>query len=93
MVAYLSPKQLIEVQILVPLPFILRQFMKKIDGYIDTIEINGKYYALQCRVVTAYPIVCPKCGDSFELAFGKGKCPSCNTYFTTEFKLSECDAM
>lgn len=64
----------------------------QVDGFIKKITLpNGKTYALQCNVITAYPITCPKCGDSFELAFGKGRCPSCNTYFTTEFKLSECD--
>ena len=63
----------------------------KIDGFVNKIAVNGKIYALQCSVITAHPIICPKCGDSFELAFGKGRCPSCGTYFTTEFKLSECD--
>ena len=62
----------------------------KLDGYIDTIQLpNGKVYGLQCRIVEVYP-VCPKCGGSFELKYGSGKCPyCCDTYFTTEFKLQE----
>lgn len=62
----------------------------KLDGYINEIKLpNGKVYGLQCRVVEVYPIVCPKCGGSFELKYGSGKCPYCDTYFTTEFKLQE----
>ena len=32
---------------------------------------------------------CPKCGGTFELSFGHGKCDFCGTYFTTEFKITE----
>lgn len=61
----------------------------KIDGYINKIAVNGKIYALKCEVVEVYPITCPKCGGSFELKYGSGQCPFCNTYYTTEFKLIE----
>lgn len=60
-----------------------------VDGFIDTIRIYNKTYALQCAVVEVYPISCPKCGGSFELKYGSGKCPYCNTNFTTQFKLVE----
>lgn len=63
---------------------------KKIDGYISKITLsNGKTYALRCEIVEAYPIVCPRCGYSFELKFGNGRCPACDTYYTTQFKLVE----
>ena len=62
---------------------------KNVDGYISKIHINGKTYALRCEIVEIYPIVCPKCGGSFELKYGNGHCPYCNTYYTTEFKLIE----
>lgn len=62
----------------------------KVDGFISKIEFpNGKVFALKCNVVTAHPITCPKCGGTFELAFGKGRCDFCGTYFTTEFKITE----
>ena len=60
-----------------------------VDGFISTILLNGKKYALKCNVIEAHPITCPKCGGTFELAFGKGRCSFCGTYFTTEFKITE----
>ena len=62
---------------------------KNYDGYISEMKINGKLYKLQCQIVEVYPIICPKCGASFELKYGNGQCPYCNTYYTTEFKLKE----
>ena len=61
----------------------------KVDGFIHAITLNGKTYGLECYVLEAHPITCPKCGGTFELAFGKGKCDYCGTYFTTEFKITE----
>ena len=44
----------------------------EVDGFINRITLpNGKTYALQCKLIEAHPITCPKCGASFELAFGK----------------------
>lgn len=63
---------------------------KQIDGYISRIQLpNGKIYQLRCEIVEVYPITCPKCGGSFELKYGSGQCPYCNTYYTTQFKLEE----
>ena len=62
---------------------------KEYDGFIDNIQIGGKKYGLRCKVVTVEPIVCPKCGGSFELKYGSGKCDYCGTYYNTEFKLVE----
>ena len=62
---------------------------KQFDGYIDSVLFGGKLYELRCRVVTVEPIACPKCGASFELKYGSGKCEYCGTFYTTEFKLRE----
>ena len=62
---------------------------KDCDGYISKISINGKTYKLRGEIVEIYPIICPKCGGNFELKYGSGKCPYCNTYYTTKFKLVE----
>lgn len=61
----------------------------KVDKWISRIVINGVTYGLRCEVVEVYPIVCPKCGSSFELKYGNGRCPACDTYYTTQFKLVE----
>ena len=61
----------------------------EVDGFINKISIGDKTYALQCKVIEAHPITCPKCGGTFELAYGRGKCDFCGTYFTTEFKITE----
>ena len=58
-------------------------------GYISTIQIGDKIYRLQCEVVEAHPIICKKCGASFELKYGEGKCGYCGTYYTTKFELVE----
>ena len=60
-----------------------------IDGYISRIQVNGKIYLLKCEIVEVSPITCPKCGGSFELKYGSGQCPYCDTYFTTELKIKE----
>jgi len=59
------------------------------DEYISAISVNGKTYKLRCEVVEIYPITCPKCGASFELKYGSGKCDHCGTNYTTQFKLQE----
>ena len=61
----------------------------EVDGFINKITIGNKIYALQCKLIEAYPITCPKCGGTFELSFGHGRCDFCGTYFTTEFKITE----
>lgn len=63
--------------------------MEKIDGYVNRIKLNGKTYALRCEVIEAHPIVCKKCGASFELRYGEGKCEHCGTYYTTKFDIIE----
>lgn len=63
--------------------------LKEYDGYISYISVNNKKYLLKCQIVEVYPIICPKCGASFELKYGSGQCSYCKTYYTTEFKLQE----
>ena len=65
---------------------------KKVDAYISRIYLNGKTYGLRCEIVEVYPIICPRCGSSFELKYGNGKCPACETCFTTQFKLVEAES-
>jgi len=60
-----------------------------IDGYISKIVVNNKTYALKCEVVEAHPITCKKCGASFELHYGEGRCDHCGTYYTTKFFIEE----
>ena len=60
-----------------------------IDGYISKITVNGKTYALRCEIVEIHPITCPKCGASFELRYGTGKCDYCGTLYSTNFELKE----
>ena len=62
----------------------------QVDGFISRVRLpDGKTYALQCKLIEAHPITCPKCGGTFELSFGHGRCDFCGTYFTTEFKITE----
>lgn len=63
--------------------------MDEFAGYIDKIIIQGKIYKLRCEVVEAHPIVCKKCGASFQLKYGEGRCEYCGTYYTTRFSIEE----
>ena len=65
--------------------------MESFDGYIDKIYIHGKTYALRCIVVEAKPIICKRCGASFQLKYGEGQCEHCGTYYTTQFEIVERD--
>jgi len=61
-----------------------------IDGYVSRIKLpDGKTYALRCEIVEVHPITCPKCGASFELRYGTGKCDYCGTWYSTNFELKE----
>ncbi len=62
---------------------------EKIDGYISKISVGGKTYALKCEVVEARPIICKRCGASFQLKYGEGRCTHCGTYYTTKFDIVE----
>lgn len=62
---------------------------EKIDGYISKISVGGKTYALKCEVIEARPIICKRCGASFQLKYGEGRCTHCGTYYTTKFDIVE----
>lgn len=64
----------------------------ELDGYISKISFNGKIYGLKCEVVEARPIICNKCGASFQLKYGEGQCEHCGTHYTTHFYIEEKDA-
>ena len=63
--------------------------MEEFAGYIDKIILHGKMYKLRCEVVEVHPIVCKKCGASFQLKYGEGRCEHCGTYYTTRFIIEE----
>ena len=63
--------------------------MEEFAGYISQISLYGKIYKLKCEVVEAHPIVCKKCGASFQLKYGEGQCTHCGTYYTTRFYIEE----
>ncbi len=63
--------------------------MKELDGYISRICSGGKTYGLKCEIVEARPIVCKKCGASFQMKYGEGQCDHCGTYYTTRFYIEE----
>lgn len=63
--------------------------MEEFAGYISQINLYGKIYKLKCEVVEAHPIVCKKCGASFQLKYGEGQCIHCGTYYTTHFYIEE----
>ena len=65
--------------------------MNKLDGYVSRICLNGKTYGLKCEIVEARPIVCKKCGASFQMKYGEGQCDHCGTYYTTHFYIEEKD--
>lgn len=64
---------------------------EKIDGYISKISFQGKVYALRCEIIEARPVVCNRCGASFQLKYGEGRCEHCGTYYTTHFYIEEKD--
>jgi predicted Zn-ribbon and HTH transcriptional regulator len=59
------------------------------NEYITRISIGGKTYKLGCEIITVKPIVCKKCGGSFELKYGSGQCQYCGTYYTTKVEIEE----
>lgn len=59
------------------------------SGYINSIQLDGKLYKLQCEVVEVYPMSCPKCGAPIKLRYGQGHCPYCDTHYTTKFSIQE----
>ena len=46
---------------------------EKFDGFIDKIMVDGKLYKIGVEVLEARPIVCKKCGASFQMKYGEGR--------------------
>jgi hypothetical protein len=66
---------------------------RKVDGFIHSISIGGKTYALRAAVIAVKPIVCPKCGGTVTLKYGEGKCDFCGVQYTSKFELVENSAV
>jgi len=66
---------------------------QKVDGFIHTIVMGNKKYALQANIIAVKPIVCPKCGGTVTLRYGEGKCEFCGMQYTSKFELVESSAV
>lgn len=66
---------------------------RKVDGFINSISVCGKTYALRANVIAVKPIVCPKCGGTVTLKYGEGKCDFCGVQYTSKFELVENSAI
>ena len=64
-------------------------FPNECDGYISQIRIGNKIYKLRCEVIESHPIICKRCGASFQMKYGEGQCDHCGTYYTTHFYVDE----
>lgn len=61
-----------------------------VDGFISRVAFpNGKTYALKTEIITAKPLICPRCGASSQLKYGEGHCDYCGTNFRTITNLEE----
>lgn len=58
-------------------------------GYVNKIRVGDKLYKIGVEVLEARPIVCKKCGASFQMKYGEGRCDHCGTYYTTHFYIEE----
>ena len=68
---------------------------EKFEGFIDKIMLNmlnDKLYKIGVEVPEARPIVCKKCGASFQMKYGEGRCDHCGTYYTTHCYIEETEA-
>lgn len=52
-------------------------------GYVNSINVGGKLYKIKAEVVESRAITCSHCGAPLELHHGKGKCPYCDTHYST----------
>ena len=58
------------------------------DGWIDSIQVYGKRYAIKAAIVEYHALTCPKCGGQVQMHNGWGKCEYCNTEYSAVIKLS-----
>ena len=59
------------------------------DGWIDSVQVNGKKYAIKAAIVEYHALTCPKCGGQIRMHNGMGKCPFCDTEFSATIRLVE----
>lgn len=59
------------------------------DGWIDTVNVDGKKYAIKAAVVEYHALTCPKCGGQIHMHNGMGKCQFCDTEFSATIRLVE----
>lgn len=59
------------------------------DGWIDSVNINGKTYAIKAAVVEYHALTCPKCGGQIHMHNGMGQCEFCGTEFSATIRLVE----
>lgn len=62
-----------------------------VDGFINTIKVGDKIYALQASIVEVKEIKCKNCGHPLYLKYGEGKCEMCGSSYTTHFEIIEKD--
>ena len=59
------------------------------DGWIDSIQVYGKRYAIKAAIVEYHALICPKCGGQVQMHNGWGKCGYCDTEYSAVIKLVE----
>ena len=59
------------------------------DGWIDSVNIDGKTYAIKAAVVEYHALTCPKCGGQIQMHNGMGQCQFCGTEFSATIRLVE----
>lgn len=59
------------------------------DGWIDSVNVNGKTYAIKAAIVEYHALTCPKCGGQIQMHNGMGQCQFCGTEFSATIRLVE----
>lgn len=59
------------------------------DGWIDSVNIDGKLYAIKAAIVEYHALTCPKCGGQIQMHNGMGQCQFCGTEFSATIRLVE----
>ncbi len=63
---------------------------REYDGFISSFKIHGKTYALKAVMFESHPVICKRCGATFEIdSYGKGKCRACGTNYSSQIVLVE----
>lgn len=59
------------------------------DGWIDSVKVDGKKYAIKAAIVEYHALTCPKCGGQIHMHNGMGKCQFCDTELSATIRLVE----